>query len=227
MAEQFKGKIDKARRGEIAHEETRKLADDLGMTEAELLSRRKGQAFNAEEATAARDILNTSAKRLVEQQKKAVESGSDADLVNFRLALSRHATIQAEVSGVASEAGRALSAHRILSKSISQTAKNQKAMFDALGDREITAEIARSMSGVDLSNVAEVNRFIRAFSKVKISDMIFEAWINFLLSGPKTHIVNTVSNTLTYLTKAPETAVASAVDIIRAKMGGTPRERFL
>jgi len=218
-ADRYKGAIDEARRGEITLEETKKLADDLGLTPGKLMQRRKGQAFNAEEATAARDILNASASALKDMQKAAATIGSDEALAQFRVALSRHAAVQAQVAGIAAEAGRALSAHRIFST----PTKNYKAMLDALGGREVTEKIIDRMKGIDVDNVQEVNAFVKAFAKVKRSDMVFEAWINFLLSGPKTHIVNIVSNTLTALTKPFETVIGATLEAV-AK--GPNRERF-
>ena len=44
VSDQYKGQIDEARRGKITHETTRELAEDLGMTEKQLLRRRKGRA---------------------------------------------------------------------------------------------------------------------------------------------------------------------------------------
>lgn len=223
----FKGKIDKARRGKITLEQTKLMAEELGIKEKTLLSRKRGEAWNAEQILGARHLLNNSANRVIEAQTKAAQTQSIQDLANFRMALSRHAAVQSEVAGLAAEAGRALSAHRILSKNITTEAKSQQAMLDALGGREVTEDILRSMSQIDLTNMREVNQFIMKFSKVKTSDMIFEAWVNFLLSGPKTHVVNATSNTMTFLTKPVESLIAAGYETARAKVTGTPKERFM
>lgn len=222
-SDQYKPMIDESRRGIITHEETKALADDLGMTVEDLLQRRKGQAFNAEEVTAARDILNTSATRLNDIRAKAAELGSDEALIEFRKAFDTHALIQAEVSGAAAEAGRALSAHRMSSS----PSKNYKAMLDALGGREVNEAILRRFGEVDVNNVQEVNRFIKEFTRVKKRSMIYEAWMSFLLSGVKTHVVNTVSNVLTFGTKPLETLAVSGVEAVRRTVKGDPRTRFV
>lgn len=222
-SDQYKPMIDESRRGVITHEETKALADDLGMTVEDLLKRRKGQAFNAEEVTAARDILNTSATRLNDMRAKAAELGSDEALIEFRKAFDTHALIHAEVSGAAAEAGRALSAHRMSSS----PSKNYKAMLDALGGREVNEAILKRFGEVDVNNVQEVNRFIKEFTRVKKRSMIYEAWISFLLSGVKTHVVNTVSNVLTFGTKPLETLAVSGVEAVRRTVKGDPRTRFV
>src|SRR3546814_2697069 len=95
---------------------TQALAQDLGMTADDLLARRKGQAFSAEEAYAARAILAKSGNELVTMAKRLRSVGEDPGseaLSSFRKAMVRHAAIQEQVSGMTAEAGRALSAFRI------------------------------------------------------------------------------------------------------------------
>src|SRR3546814_2846879 len=69
------GGFDAARRGQISHAETQALARDLGITADDLLARRSGQAFNAEEAYAARAILDKSGKELVAMARRIQRSG--------------------------------------------------------------------------------------------------------------------------------------------------------
>jgi len=100
--------INAARRETITLKETEALADDLGMSVADLLDRRKGQAFNAEQAVAARKIQVASGESVFKLARKAA-SGSDEDVALFARALAQHRAIQAQVSGLTAEAGRALS----------------------------------------------------------------------------------------------------------------------
>src|SRR5690606_24038489 len=71
MAEKFKGDISEAQRGKITQAETEKMADALGMTMPDLLARRKGQAFNAEEIVAARKLYAASGEKLLEASRAA------------------------------------------------------------------------------------------------------------------------------------------------------------
>lgn len=66
MTEDFAGEIKEAQRGKITQVETQKLAKQLGMSVQDVLNRRKGQAFNAEEALAARRIMVASTKKLLD-----------------------------------------------------------------------------------------------------------------------------------------------------------------
>ena len=220
--------INEATRGKITFDETTRLANELGLTQQELLKRRKGKAFNAEEALAARDVLNTSATKLRESQIKAAKSGSDEDLANFKLTLERHAAIQAEVSGLTAEAGRALSAFRIKSRDVrrNQQNKNFKAMIDAVGGRELTEDILDRFKSIDPTDQIAVNKFIQSVTKAKTSDMVFEAWVNSLLSSPVTHVVNTTSNALVFLSSIPEKFGSATIDFLRAGLTRKQRTRF-
>ena len=142
------------------------------------------------------------------------------------MAMEKHAAIQAEVSGVATEAGRALSAHRIQSAKDARVVKNYQKMLDVLGGRNNAEKLGRYFSTIDPNDQTAVNKFIMEMSEATTSEKVFEAWINGLLSGPQTHIVNMTSNALTFLSGIPERATGATLDLFRAGITRTPRERF-
>jgi hypothetical protein len=225
ISDKYAQEIGEARRGKISLEETRNMADTLGMSEKKLLKRRQGKAFNAEEALAARDILNASAQRLRDTQIKAAQLGTEEALGTFRMALEHHAAIQAQVSGMTAEAGRALSSFRIMSKA--RESKAYKSMLDAMGGRELNEEILRKFAQIDPTNTTAVNVFIQKVTKAKTSDMVYEAWISAILSGPKTHAVNLTSNALTFLTKPLlEDPIAATLEVARGIVTGKTKERY-
>jgi hypothetical protein len=220
--EQNKGLINENRRGVITEAETQKLANEMGLTPEQLLKRQKGEAWNAEKALAARQILASSAERLAKLQKAVRENNSDKNLFNLREAVEQHAEIQAQVSGIASEAGRSLRQFRMEAG----PEAGYKAALDALGGREMSEAIAERFANIDFSNPVEVNKFIRDVTKATTTDMVFEVWVNSLLSAPATHVVNITSNALTFLTKFPEIAAAAGIEAGRAAMTKTPRGIF-
>lgn len=61
--------INKARREVITNEELPRLADDLGMSVDDLMNRRQGEAFNAEQILAARKVLVASGENLIDLSK--------------------------------------------------------------------------------------------------------------------------------------------------------------
>jgi len=200
--------IEAARRETVTNIETQRLADDLGMSPEDLLSRRVGQAFNAHEALAARQILEASGRKLVELANKArAPDASDMDKFAFRKHLNLHYGIQAQVSGMTAEAGRALQAFRIQAAGDAVKLKQIQEFLDGMGTREMTDDLAEKIAG--LETPGQISTAVRQMQKATTSDVLLEAWINGLLSGPQTHAVNTLSNSLTAIWQIPERLTAS------------------
>lgn len=208
VGEKFAPDINEARREVITREETKKLADDLGMTVDDLLTRRRGEAFNAEQAVAARRILVASGENLVGLAKKAV-SGSEEEIVLFRRALSQHHAIQSQVSGLTAEAGRALQSFNIKAKAGKARQQQIKDIIDAGGGAENSKVLAGMVSSLD--NPQQLNQFVKGAQKATTREMLYEAWINGLLSSPATHTVNVIGNSLTAAWAVGERKVASAI----------------
>lgn len=212
--ERMFGGFDAARRGKISHAETQALAEDLGMRADDLLKRRHGQAFNAEQALAARAILAKSADELVKLAEGA-KGGSDDALVAFRAGLLRHAAIQEQVSGMTAEAGRTLSQFRAQASASRHRERILKQLIENHGGRDNLEEAAQAI--IDLQKVpGSLNKFARDAGKPTWKDKAVELWYNSLLSGPQTHAVNIVSNALTASLQIPEHATAAAIGLGRA-----------
>jgi len=204
----YRGTIDDARRGVITNQQTMALADDLGMSPEKLMTRRKGQAFNAEEALASRRLLVDSAADLTNKAKAAV-GGSDEAVLAFQAAMDRHAAIQQQVSGMTAEAGRALQQFKIKVQEEANRGKAIQQIIEQQGGRENISKMAEAIS--ELDSPAKINAFVDQVTRAKGSDVFLEAWINGLLSGPQTHAVNMTSNALTALWSLPEQVTAAAI----------------
>jgi endonuclease YncB( thermonuclease family) len=222
IADNIAGGFDAARRGQISHDETRALAQDLGMTADDLLARRKGQAFNAEEAYAARAILGKSANELGNMARRIQRAGADPGsetLAAFRKALLRHAAIQEQVAGATAEAGRALSAFRMAADSRDIPGRVLEEFVGGAGGGKRLKDAAEAILDFE-RDPANLNRFVEKVTKPRFRDKALELWINGLLSGPQTHAVNILSNTMTSLAQLPEHAVAAGVGAARRVLGG-------
>lgn len=218
QTEKVAGGFDAARRGRITQAETESLASELGMTADDLLKRRKGQAFNAEEALAARQILARSATDLVNMAKRIarVEVPGDELEAAFRERWLRHAAIQEQVSGMTAEAGRALQQFR-------QTADSRDAgralasLGDMLGGSGRLKDVAERIVDLEAAGATPggINRFALKALSPTWKDRALELYINSLLSGPQTHAVNILSNTLTSIAQLPEHAAAAGIGAVR------------
>lgn len=226
-ANDYKGVINKSRRGVVTHTETKELADALNLTTGKLFKRTKGKALNAEELTAARNLLVNSAENVSKLAKEARDAGSPEALVNFRKALDRHVAIQKEVQGASAEAGRALEALKIKAKPQRTKAEFYKKVLEATGGEELTEEMAKKVAMIDTSDFLAMNKFLANISKAKTTDKVFEFWVNSILSNPQTHLVNILSNSLVRLSTPAERGIAAGLDLLRQPIPGTKQERYL
>lgn len=208
VGDEFKIDVRESRREIITQQETKKLADDLGMTVDDLMNRRRGEAFNAEQALAARRILVASGENLVSLAKKA-EAGSEEQMLAFRRALSQHHAIQSQVSGLTAEAGRALQSFKILSEGGKKRQQQIKDVLEAGGGSENSKALAGMVASLD--NPQQLNQFVKGAQKATTREMLYEAWINGLLSSPATHVVNVIGNSMTAGWAVGERKIASAI----------------
>lgn len=210
-AEIYGPEIQTARRGKVSNTQTQRLAGLLNLSPEQLLTRRKGQAFNAQEAVAARKLLISSGETLLEMSKRiAAGEATDIDKFQFQKMFATHYAIQAQVSGMTAEAGRALQSFKIMARSTEGKLKEMKALMEQLGKGPATPEeLAGMISKLDTAE--GLNKFVKEANKATAFDMVVEAWINGLLCGPQTHAVNTLSNSLVALWQMPERLLASGI----------------
>ena len=226
-ADLFKADIQEATRGVQTNEATQQLAGHLGMTVEDLLTRQKGQAFNAEQAVAARNILSASATRLTEmaQQIKGGANSAD-DMFQFRKMVEMHRAIQLQVSGLTAEAGRALQSFNIQAKSRRQQLRAIDEAIEQYGGRGAVEGIADTLvklaeSGADSATLSQV---AGKLSRVTSLDTLLTLRQGALLSSYKTHMINIASNMGTMVSAVPERFLAGAISAARGGDGVAMRE---
>lgn len=204
------GGLDAARRGRISNEETKALARELDWSVDDLLARRKGQAFNAEQALAARQMLAKSLDEIVKLAERATDGGGERDLAVFRQAWLRHLAIQEQVTGMTAEAGRALQQFKITARSADHRRRLLDAIVDGGGGAKKIDEVARAV--VDLErDPSKLNRLLLEANKPTWSEKAQFLFYNWILSGPQTHAVNILSNAMTQGLQFPEHLTAAAI----------------
>lgn len=209
--------FDAATRGRVSQAETERLAAEMGMTPERLLARRKGQALNAEEALAARQILAKSGNELVNAARKlrGLDNPSDEALADFRQKWLRHAAIQEQVAGATAEAGRTLAQFKMLADSRAVRGNVLTAMVEASGGGKRLQDAADVLLDIAETDPGKFNALAEQMAKPRFKDKAIELYYNMMLSGPATHVVNVTSNTLTALGQLPEHGIAAAAGKVR------------
>lgn len=214
MADAFKGDVVEATRGVQTNKETKRLANRLNMTVEDLLNRRKGEGFNAEQAVAARSLLNASAEKLLSLAERAASpNAGTVDQFMFRRMMALHHAIQAEVIGARTETARALQSWSIpVNGGGIEKAKAVQEMLDQMGGAATSQAMAKRLGILAKEgDQAAVDRFVGKTWGSASMDVIREAWVNALLSSPKTHIVNMTSNAALQINTSIERAIAGKI----------------
>lgn len=205
----FKPEIDDARRGVRTNKQTALAAEDIDAWKL-VTERRQGSPFNAEQSLAARQLWVGAGTKLKEVAEAAASDPSPENLFEFRRMLSIFHGIQKEVIGARTETARALQAWKIPAGG---GRENMAAIESALmnyGGSEVSKSLAESIVRAGREGgLGAVARIAERGALAKTRDTVLEVFVNSILSGPKTHLVNTMSNTLTAGLRTAETAVAA------------------
>ena len=159
-----------------------------------LSQRRSGEPLNAEQSVAARQLW-VSATQKLHEMAEAAATGGESQLFAFRKMLAVHNTIQQQVIAARTETARALASWRIPAGGSQERLRDIAGVLEQNGGLEASRALALKVAGLARAGmVNELNAVSEQVAKVTAGDMLQEAWINGLLSGPKTHVANTVSN---------------------------------
>jgi len=200
-----------AKREVRPHDLTKAIADRLGASPVEVdkFARRNiGRAFNAEELAQAVTLLDKTSsdfQKFTREYVTRIKEGRASDLDDQAFTEQRlnFATIQAQFVGVSGEAGRALNILRLAKDQASRA----ELIRQTIGSSSDIRNQAQLIDALPLGSQASVVRETLAPTKM---DKFMEIWINGLLSGPQTHVANTVSN-----------AIVSALEDVERFVGAT------
>tara|TARA_Y100000310_G_scaffold283410_1_gene305351 strand:- start:41 stop:2953 length:2913 start_codon:yes stop_codon:yes gene_type:complete len=219
VSEIWKDAGHRAGRGTMTFEETKQLANEMGLDEVveRLLRRPEGSTMNAEQITASLQAIATSAQELNRLAAIAANSTDAADLLRFRQHMALHSALQTGMKGAQTEAARALSAFRI-PRGVGPDVDAQALvdMMNDFGGEKSVRDMAKSYMA--LPTMAQRNKFsYSAWDKIK--GTWFEIWINGLLSHPATHLVNMTGNTIFQGFQIMERGVAGLIGAARRAAG--------
>ena len=182
---------------------------------AELVNKnKKGDAFNAAEIDAARQVN----VNVISKLKEILETKPEKFQEHYE---KYKAEVFDVLTDASSEAGRALNIHK---KNVSV---NQMATAFSKLKRNLNPRELKEFKELNTDNPMEVKRFMDRLGDPKTSDYFLEFWYNSILSGPPTHVVNAVGNTAWMTYQVPHSLMTALVDMPYAKLTGKQRTRFM
>lgn len=220
MADAFAPEITAKQRGVRTNAQT---ADAAGQENAWklLIGERKGNLPNAEETLALRQLYTASGEKLLEVSKMAATGDAEAGFALRRM-MAVHNMIQQEVMGIRTETARALQQWRIPAGGGAEKLKQLEFVLRNNGGVEVTQALAQRIATLagQPGSEAALDQLVRKGATARTMDAVREAWINAILSGPKTHIVNMMSNSAVIGQSIIERAVAGRIGHILNPVDG-------
>ncbi len=214
LSNSAKDDIDAARRGVATWEKTADRASAIDGWES-IVERRKGQALNAEELVATRELWMVSADKVFRLAKLAAANPTDANIYAAKRMTAIFQLVNSQVLGATAEAGRALN---IMRKPLGISNKNlPKYLTQAIemsGGKEVNEQFFRNLATMadDPDAFAKLSAKIEPKAMERILGGIQDFWIGgSLLTGPKTLMRNLVSNFAVNLNEALEREIAGTV----------------
>jgi hypothetical protein len=178
-----------ARRGVQSWEKTAELGQFLNLTPAKLAKRLRGEAGNAETIDATIELLKTTESEFKVSARRAFESGSDADKLQFIEDFTRLQTVVEHAGGYAAEAGRALNIFRKV-----RGVEKIKATIEEASKTGNLDELIKKAAALDNAPPGVAAKFVDKSFRAKTVDVIREIFYNSILSGLRTQVVNTAGN---------------------------------
>jgi hypothetical protein len=181
------------------------------MSVEDLLSRRRGEAFNTEQALAARALLAQSAKHVVTLAKTAAQTGDAASMTAATTAVAQHQAIAETVAGITAEAGRSLGGFRIDKASLPEV---KIANVLSKLTPEAQAEAMRLVAKFDESDpqaVRKLGQFVQKVKPATTLEKLHEWYRNSLLSSQHTLVVKTASEASMVALETMKKAVAGGI----------------
>ena len=243
VADEHMDSILDAKRRTRTNKETqadaRKLIEEVGGDADKIVREWKpGQAWNAETITALRMGLQSKGQEVFALAKEVAAGANDETKIQFQIRMGELTALQHVVTGITSEVARATQSLSIklddaltlgVETGLTGSPKELRNIVESVRGMEEgpLVDLAQAVvDGMRRGEVRSVQQLVANSFKPTWWDYITELWINGLLSGPKTHVVNAISNGMNTFMAPLEKATAAGVESILAPLQGREKERF-
>lgn len=236
IAKNKEAEIDVARRGKVSLKETaaagrkleREVLDDMGIDDKDSVKEfMAGLASSVKSldarVQAAREFLTASMEETVTRAQtiaKPIQDVTDGDVFKYLEQETRHTELQVLFTGARAEIGRSLGAFRNVAQA-ADGGSGVAALEDAARTSQVMLEGINAAGGkqgiIDRAKYLletppdRRGLFIKKATeeRARVSDVLFEIYVNGLLSGIKTQERNLFGNALFFGWQAPERIVAA------------------
>jgi len=204
--------VKAATRGKIDNKKLQELAEGCGITVDDLLSRQTGEAWNAEKILAARNLMLASADKVRDISLLVADGAGEAEKLALYRHIALHRSIVSQISGLGAEAGRSLQQFNVAVRGVGKDITAINDFIRNLENSEVSIEkIAESIKM--MQDPIKLAKFLSEPQKLTTLEAFTKFRTACLLTSPKTHAVNVVSNVLNTFWQIPERLLASHMKI--------------
>lgn len=221
MADMAEEEINVARRGKTrGWDKVKADANDENAWRI-LAERRQGQPLNDAQSLAVRRLWTASGERLAEAARAVAKAPTPQNSFMFRRAMALHGTIQREVISARTETARALRQWALPAGPSEWVARQMEDMVMLHGDTDVSKDLAQKITAaLDEGRRDTADKLARKSATLSTLDAVLEYWISAILSGPKTHLRNIMSNTGVVFHLQAERAAAARIGQVRGTVDG-------
>lgn len=198
-SEQIKDSQDILKRGIRTWEDTGEsasamLANNLGITE-QLLKRKVGETWNADQFAAARYLHEKSMQKLskitaeILEKKRNNQSIDSTLLLSFKRQQAVQYAIQAQYVGARTETARAMNAFKMPTSDIDPALYAKTVIDNTGGEADVLASVQGLADSLEKNGIAGGSRFVSEAGKT-LNRMWQSGYLNGLLSNPRTQAKN-------------------------------------
>ncbi len=198
----FADLIDEVKGGVQSNKRTQLLANLVGQNRESveaLFKDVRGDKGIAARFYAAQRVMLASARNVVEKAKAAKAApGNQQAQADALHAVQTHVAIQAEVKGAQTEIARALQAMSMIKQDMAEGFEEFTSIVrDLKGGGQGKRAWERYLNSmIEARDLADLNVRTQWTAGQRVKNIVLEYTLNAMLSSPKTHVINFVSNVL-------------------------------
>ena len=211
----------------ISWEATKAKVESMGMDWQDVIKNQKNMKDITAWVYATEELQLTMGKnvfdkiRSLPEDKSKITAEMRMDIAND---VANHGEVLVATSKLKSDVARALNIQnrmKTYDPELVQTLGINKIMQEVIKKGNLEKDfdnIIDDLKKVDINNIADVSKIMQKYHKAGIMDMIYEGWLNFILSFVKTHVVNVTGSLIAISNKiGPETQTAALLELLRGK----------
>jgi hypothetical protein len=187
-----------------------------------LLRDREGGLPSDAEVFALRRLHAASADKLKELAQAALNGGPAEEFALMRM-VQIHRLVQAEVKNIGTAYARGLAQFRMAAGGGKEQAQQIQQILDRTGGSKTAKRVAAEIVNLPDNDAAALalDKAVRDMGGRRLTaQVVGEVWRNAILSGPKTHMVNALSNSLVMQYQILERAVAGQFGDLLSPVSG-------